>query len=252
MNLTILGTGTSKGTPELGCSCKVCLSDDLRDKRLRVSVLIQTPTQNILIDAGPDFRQQLLNANIKSLDAILLTHEHNDHIIGLDDVRPFIFRQQKPMDIYCSQRVAENLRERFEYAFREKPYPGAPSFNLNIIDADTVFTIGDLLIHPIAYWHGKMPVLGYKIKNFAYLTDIKTISNKEMEKVRGIHTLIISALHHREHHSHLTLNEALEMIKEIAPQVAYLTHLSHEMGLHQEVEQTLPPNVYLAFDGLKL
>ncbi|MEL7221500.1 MAG: MBL fold metallo-hydrolase, partial [Bacteroidota bacterium] len=228
------------------------LSNDPRDKRLRAAVLIQTPTQNVLIDAGPDFRQQLLNTQVQHLDAIFLTHEHNDHIIGLDDVRPFLFRKQKPMRIYCSQRVADDLKVRFAYAFAENPYPGAPRFDLQIINEKTKLSLDDLRIEPIAYWHGQMPVLGYKINDLAYLTDIKAISAAELDKVRGVRTLVISALHHDAHHSHLNLQEALAMIDEIAPQTAYITHLSHKMGLHWQVEPSLPPGVYLAYDGLKL
>ncbi|MEM1216837.1 MAG: MBL fold metallo-hydrolase, partial [Bacteroidota bacterium] len=219
---------------------------------LRVSVAIRHAGKNLVIDAGPDFRQQTLRAKIEELDTILLTHEHNDHIIGLDDVRPFIFRQKRPMRVFCSERVAASLRERFSYAFAENPYPGAPSFDLNIIDDDTVFSWNGLDIQVVPYLHGRLPVQGFRFPNFAYLTDIRTIESAAVERVRHVDTLIISALHRMPHHSHASLDEALAIIERIAPRRAYLTHLSHWMGTHEEVSKLLPANVALAYDGLVL
>ena len=252
IKITILGTGTSQGIPAIGCDCSVCLSDDPRDKRLRVAVHIQAHGKSIVIDAGPDFRQQMLRAGIRAIDAILLTHEHNDHIIGLDDVRPFIFRMERAMPIYSSERVAKALQSRFAYAFDQDPYPGAPSFELISTEGDLDLTIDDLRVDIIHYLHGKLPVQGYRVGNFAYLTDIKTLPKASLEQLRGLDALVISALHQHPHHSHANLQEALDMIDRIQPAKAYLTHLSHKMGRHAEVEALLPPNVSIAYDGLEL
>lgn len=252
MKVTILGSGTSQGVPVIGCRCPVCVSADPRDNRLRVSILIQTGAMNIAVDAGPDFRQQMLRAGVTALDAVLLTHEHNDHIIGLDDVRPFIFSQHRAMHLFCSQQVEAELRQRFAYAFAEDPYPGAPRFQLYEIKENTPFEVAALSVLPIHYWHGTLPVTGFRIGNFAYLTDIKTIDNAELAKLRGLHTLVISALQHEPHHSHASLAEALTLISYIRPERAFLTHISHRMGLHAAVEATLPPNVHIAYDGLVL
>ncbi|MGH1434723.1 MAG: MBL fold metallo-hydrolase [Lewinella sp.] len=252
MEIIFLGTGTSQGIPVIGCSCSVCQSTDPRDNRLRVAVLLRKGNQQIVIDAGPDFRQQMLRARVTDLNAVLLTHEHNDHIIGLDDVRPFIFRQLTPMPIYCDERVAGELRERFAYAFAEDPYPGAPRFELHPTNQKELIQIGDFDIGIIRYLHGRLPIQGYRIGNFAYLTDIKRITDKELEKLDNLQILVISALHHEDHHSHLKLKEALALIKRINPQQAYLTHLSHKMGTHQEVEKLLPKNVCIAYDQLAL
>ena len=252
IKITILGTGTSQGIPTIGCDCSVCLSDDPRDKRLRVAVHIQAKGKNIIIDVGPDFRQQMLRANIREIDAILLTHEHNDHIIGLDDIRPFIFRMERAMPIYSSARVAKELKVRFAYAFDPNPYPGAPSFELINTDERSHFTIDNLRVDIIHYLHGKLPVQGYRVGNFAYLTDIKTLPEASLEQLFGLEVLIISALHQNPHHSHANLQEALDIIESIQPIKAYLTHLSHQMGKHKEVEALLPPNVSIAYDGLEL
>jgi phosphoribosyl 1,2-cyclic phosphate phosphodiesterase len=252
MEIIFLGTGTSQGIPVIGCPCYVCQSADSRDKRLRVAVLLRKGAQQIVIDAGPDFRQQMLRAGVTELSAILLTHEHNDHIIGLDDVRPFIFRQLQPMPIYCDKRVAGELQERFAYAFAENPYPGAPRFDLHLTNQQEDFQIGDFDLRIIRYLHGRLPIQGYRIGDFAYLTDIKSIAEEELKKLDNLHTLVISALHLEEHHSHLSLTEALGLIERIKPQQAYLTHLSHKMGTHEEVEQQLPGNIRIAYDQLIL
>jgi phosphoribosyl 1,2-cyclic phosphate phosphodiesterase len=252
MKVTILGSGTSQGVPVIGCGCLVCTSADPRDARLRVSILLQAGAGCVVVDAGPDFRQQMLRAGVTTLDAILLTHEHNDHIIGLDDVRPFIFSQQRAMHLFCSAQVEGELRQRFAYAFADSPYPGAPTFQLSEIVANTPFEVAGMAVVPIQYWHGTLPVTGFRIGGFAYLTDIKTIPDEEVAKLAGLNTLVISALHHEPHHSHANLTEALAIIARIAPQRAYLTHISHRMGLHTEVEPTLPPNIHLAYDGLEI
>ena len=252
MKIILLGTGTSQGVPVIGCDCEVCRSDDPRDQRLRVAVLVRVGDLEFVIDAGPDFRQQMLRAGSAELDAVLLTHEHNDHIIGLDDVRPYIFRQERPMPVYCSQRVATELQNRFAYAFASNPYPGAPSFDLHITDGKDSIKLHQHDIQIIHYLHGKLPVQGYRIGNFAYLTDIKTLPEEELPKLQGLDVLIISALHHSRHHSHANLEEALAMIERIRPRQSYLTHLSHQMGKHAEISKTLPAGVAIGYDGLEL
>ena len=252
MKVTILGTGTSQGVPVIGCSCEVCTSIDTRDQRLRCSILIEVDEQQILVDVGPDFRQQMLRTNISNIDAILLTHEHNDHIIGMDDVRPLNFLHQKHMPVYAVERVQEELKKRFSYIFDVDPYPGAPRITLHSIEANQAFQIGKTNINPIEIYHGQLPILGFRIKDFTYITDAKTITKKELEKVKGTKILILSALHHSRHHSHLNLEEALEWIEEIQPEKAYLLHISHRMGRYEEVSKTLPEGVQLAYDGLEL
>lgn len=252
MKIRFLGTGTSQGIPVIGCECPVCISDDPRDERLRCAILLKINKQHLVIDIGPDFRQQMLRAKINRLDAILLTHEHNDHIIGMDDVRPFNFFSRKDMPVYARSRVQEDLKKRFPYIFSDHPYPGAPSVILQNIDTNDPFQIGDTTIIPIDALHGKLPVLGFRIGNFTYLTDIKTIKDSELAKIKGTELLVISALHQHQHHSHLNLNEALEIIQKIKPTQAYLTHLSHKMGSHKSVEALLPPNVSIAYDNLEI
>ena len=252
MTVTILGTGTSQGVPVIGCDCLVCRSDDPRDKRLRTAALLQAGGQHIAIDCGPDFRQQILRTGIHSLDAILLTHEHNDHIIGLDDVRPFNFMNWSDMPVYATGRVLSELRRRFAYVFDEHPYPGAPMIQLREISKEHPFSVGGLRVTPVEVMHGRLPVLGFRVGAFAYLTDVRTISEAEMEKLYDLDVLVLSALHHREHHSHLNLEQALALIERLQPQRAYLTHMSHRMGRHAEINPTLPSGVELGYDGLQI
>lgn len=249
----MLGTGTSQGVPVLGCDCRVCRSADPRDQRLRTAALVQWGATTVAIDCGPDFRQQLLRAQIDHLDAIVMTHEHNDHLVGLDDVRPFNFKQQRDMPVYAHPRVQVQFRERFAYVFKDKNrYPGAPMVQLITIDKEAGFSIGGLSFQPVEVMHGNLPILGYRIGNAAYLTDVRSIAPAERAKLQNLDLLLISALHHTEHHSHLNLEQALDLIAELAPQQAYLIHMSHRMGLHAEIETQLPPGVGLGYDGLQL
>jgi len=252
VTVTLLGTGTSQGVPVIGCDCAVCRSDDQRDKRLRTAALLEVAGRRVAIDCGPDFRQQMLRAQVHSLDAILLTHEHNDHIIGMDDVRPFNFMHWTDMPVYASGRVISELRRRFAYVFAEQPYPGAPMIRLEEISKEHPFEVGDLQVTPVEVMHGRLPVLGFRVGAFAYITDVRTISDAEQEKLRDLDVLVLSALHHREHHSHLNLEQALALIDRLRPRRAYLTHMSHRMGRHAEINPTLPPGVELGYDGLRI
>ncbi len=226
------------------------MSEDPRDQRLRSAALIQVADKNIVIDCGPDFRQQMLREHIHSLDGILITHEHNDHIIGLDDVRPFNFMTRRSMPIYATERVQQELRERFAYAFAANPYPGSPSFQLITINKEKSFIATGIPIIPIEVLHGKMPILGFRIGDITYLTDVKFIPEIEMAKISGTKVLILSALHQHAHASHMNVEEALAMAALLQPEQTYLTHMSHHMGLYQEISKTLPPGVNLAYDGL--
>jgi phosphoribosyl 1,2-cyclic phosphate phosphodiesterase len=251
LKITFLGTGTSQGIPIIGSDHPVCLSKNPKDKRLRVSVLIEWNGFSYVIDCGPDFRQQMLRVNCKHLDGILLTHEHNDHVAGIDDVRPFFFRQGD-MPMYASYRVFESLKKRFDYIFTNgKKYPGVPNFIEKIIDT-TPFELAGKTIIPVEVMHGNLPVLGFRIDNFAYLTDVKTIAAQELKKLENLEVLVISTIRHKPHHSHLNLNEALTLIQQIKPKKTYLTHISHLLGFHDEVENALPKNIFLAYDGLVL
>jgi len=251
MQITFLGTGTSQGIPVVACNCEVCNSKDSRDKRLRTSALLEINGTCLAIDAGPDFRQQMLRENVKNLDAILLTHGHKDHVAGLDDVRSYNWAMQKPMDIYASAETHKVVKTEFSYAFGENRYPGVP--NLNLIEIDNQpFKIFSEEIIPISAFHNKMPVFGFRIKDFVYITDANFIPENELEKLRGTKVLVLNALRKKKHISHFTLDEALEIIDRIKPQSAYLTHLSHQMGFHNDVEDELPSQVHLAYDGLKL
>jgi phosphoribosyl 1,2-cyclic phosphate phosphodiesterase len=249
---TILGSGTSQGVPVIACDCRVCSSHDPKDKRLRSSLLIELEGKNYVIDAGPDFRQQLLRSGIKHLEAVLFTHEHKDHIAGLDDVRAFNYRQGKPMDIYCTESVEIALNREFHYVFSKDRYPGIPKLKLHRITLESFELQAGYTVVPIEVMHYKMPVTGYRIGGLTYITDAKTISVEEMNKVKGTEVLIINALHHSPHLSHFNLTEALEFIDQVSPKRAYLTHISHLFGRHEEIERILPPNVFPAFDGLQL
>lgn len=248
IKVTLLGTGTSQGVPVIGCECEVCTSVNTRDKRLRTSVLVSSLTHNIVIDTGPDFRQQMLREQVKSLSGILITHEHNDHVIGLDDVRPFNFRQKMAMPIHATKRVLSELKVRFPYVFEKNPYPGAPSIDLMEIQNDESFRVGGIPFLPIQVMHGRLPVLGFRIGDLTYITDAKTIAPEELEKIKGSRILVLNALHHQEHHSHLNLEQAIELITQINPQQAYLTHISHKMGLAAQLNHSLPQNISLAYD----
>ena len=250
IKLTFLGTGTSQGVPVIACNCDICTSRDSRDKRLRTSALIEIDGLNFIIDAGPDFRYQVLRAGVQKLDAIIFTHQHRDHIAGLDDVRSFNFKQKKAMPIYGNDLVIDQIRREFHYVFESK-YPGIPQIEINKID-NSPFSINHLPIIPIEVLHHKLPVLGFRFKELTYITDANTISPEEMEKIYGTKVLVINALQKDDHISHFTLQEALEVIEEINPQQAYLTHISHNMGLHEVISEELPSNVYLAYDGLSV
>ncbi len=249
---TLLGTGTSQGIPVIGCDCAVCASTDVRDKRLRAALLVQSSTTNVVIDTGPDFRQQMLREGISNIDAVLLTHEHKDHIAGMDDVRPINFRYKKDMPVYATEGVQTAVRREFKYAFEAAPYPGVPRFLLHTIDKNSEFTVGDISFRAIEVLHYKLPVLGFRIQNFAYVTDAKTIAKEELDKLIGVKTLIINTLHNYNHIAHLTLEEALVIIDYLKPERTYLTHLGHLCGTHSDFERLLPPNVFLAYDGLKI
>lgn len=251
MKFSFLGTGTSQGVPIIGCSCPVCTSTDSRDKRLRTAALIESNGTVIALDAGPDFRQQMLLANVKKLDAILLTHEHRDHIAGLDDVRAFNFLQKKPMDIWGEARVLEAIQNEFSYVFADYKYPGSPEMSLHRIDGGH-FVIDGIEIIPIRAYHYKMPVYGFRFGHLAYVTDANSIPEEEMMKLRGVEVLVINALRKEKHISHFSLQEAIDLISTIKPRTAYLTHMGHQMGLYQEVQNELPANIYLAYDGLTL
>lgn len=250
--VTILGSGTSQGVPVIACGCFVCSSTEAKDNRTRSSIMINVQDENYVIDTGPDFRTQMLREKVKSLKGVIFTHEHKDHLAGLDDVRAFNYKEERPMEIYCTTQVEIALRREYHYAFSGERYPGVPKFQLTNIDLTTFKLNYDLTLIPIEVMHYKLPVLGFRFGDFTYITDAKTISETEKEKVKGTKTLIVNALHRSTHISHFNLEEALAFIEEIKPDKAYLTHISHLFGRHSEVEMILPENVFLAFDGLKI
>jgi phosphoribosyl 1,2-cyclic phosphate phosphodiesterase len=252
MLVKVLGSGTSQGVPIIGCGCDVCTSTDYRDHRLRSSIHIETEHTHIQVDIGPDFRQQMLRSKITHIDAIVLTHEHNDHIAGLDDVRPFNFRQKKAMQIYGLARVIADVRSRFAYVFDDNPYPGAPLIETHIIERRQQLHIGDLTVQCIPIMHGKMEIIGFRINNFAYICDVSEIADSEISELRGVDTLIISALHHRPHPAHLTLAQAIAYIDRVAPRAAYITHISHEMGRYDDICERLPDHIRPAIDGMEI
>lgn len=252
LKVTFLGTGTSQGIPIIGSKHPVCLSDNPKDKRLRVSVLFQWKDYNYVIDCGPDFRQQMLSNPIDNLDGILFTHEHADHTAGIDDIRPFFFRQGD-IPIYAESRTVASLKKRFDYIFaKENRYPGVPAVKINLIDKTTPFELNGLKVTPIEVLHNELPILGFRIIDFVYLTDVKTISDLELEKLKGCKILVISALRIKPHISHLNLEEAIAFAKKVGAEQTYFTHISHLLGFHEEVEQQLPENIHLAYDNLKI
>jgi len=251
MKVTFLGTGTSQGVPVIGCSCHVCTSKDPRDKRLRCSLFIEVDGTKIIVDSGPDFRQQLLTNNITDIDAIIYTHEHKDHIAGLDDVRPINYLQQKNISLYAEQRVLETIKTEFHYAFSNMQYPGLPKLDLHTIE-NKIFRIGPVEIEPIRVYHHKLPVFGFRINDFVYITDANRIEPEELEKCSSARLFVINSLRYKKHISHYTFNQALEVIATIQPKQAYLTHISHLLDTHKTVMKQLPENIALAYDGLSL
>jgi len=252
LKIYFLGTGTSLGIPIVGSDHPVCLSPNPKDKRLRTAILISVDEQNIAIDCGPDFRQQMLNAKCLKLDAILFTHEHADHTAGLDDIRPFNYRQG-PMPIYAEERVLKNLQNRFDYVFETvNRYPGAPAVQTNLIKENQPFTIGQVVITPLRALHGPLEIFGFRIKNFVYLTDVKAMSETEMLKLQNLDVLVINALRLTTHEMHFNLEEALHFITQVNPKKAYITHISHLLGFHDVVQATLSKNVFLAYDNLEI
>ena len=251
LKITFLGTGTSQGIPMIASNDPVCLSKDSKDKRLRSSVLISYKDKTYVIDCGPDFRQQMLREEVQLINGVLFTHEHADHTAGLDDLRPFCYKIGE-MPIFLDQKTLDSLEQRFQYIFsKENRYPGAPSVMSNVVKKEPFF-IDDLEITPINILHGNLPILGYRILDIAYLTDVKTISEEEKKKLKNLDVLIVNALRIESHPTHFNLQEALDFVKELKPQRTYFTHISHKLGFHEEVSKILPENVFLAFDGLKI
>ncbi|MGC8802818.1 MAG: MBL fold metallo-hydrolase [Bacteroidales bacterium] len=251
MKVIFLGTGTSQGVPVVACGCKVCQSTDPKDKRLRSSILIQKGDVNIVIDSGPDFRYQMLREKVTHLEAIIFTHEHKDHTGGLDDIRSFNYLSKRPMDVYAEERVQEALKREYAYIFAHNKYPGVPEVILHTI-TDKPFDVAGITVIPVRLLHHHLPILGFRIGNFAYLTDIKYISDEEKKKLIGCQYLVVSGLRKENHISHFSIDEAIALIKEIKPAYGYITHISHQLGFHREVEKELPEGIYLAYDRLVL
>jgi len=251
LKVTFLGTGTSQGVPIIACPCKVCTSTDTKDKRLRSSVLIETDGKVFVIDTGPDFRQQMLRENVKKLDAVVFTHAHKDHIAGFDDVRAFNYILKKKIDVYADAIVQKAIHREFPYIFDEIKYPGIPEINLHLI-SNKPFKIGKTEFIPIQLLHHKLPVLGFRIEDFTYITDANYISEEGKKKIKGSKIIVLNALRRELHISHFTFSQAIELLKELKPEKSYLTHISHQLGLHEEVEKELPDFISLAYDGLKL
>jgi len=251
LKITFLGTGTSSGVPLIGCDCAVCTSADPKDNRLRSSILVESATTTLVVDTGPDFRYQMLREKVKKLDAVVFTHPHRDHMAGLDDVRAYNFFQKMPIDIYADSLMESAIRRDFYYAFADTRYPGIPELNLISI-SDEPFIVGDIPVIPVKVWHMKMPVLGFRFGNFTYITDANRIEEEEKNKIRGSEILVLNALRKQQHISHFTLGEAVDMVQELRVPVGYFTHMSHQIGLHADIEAELPENIHLAWDGLVL
>ena len=251
MKVTFLGTGTSTGIPLIGCDCKVCNSENPKDNRTRTSIYVETEKLKLIVDTGPDFRQQLLREKIDDLDVVLFTHPHKDHISGLDDIRPINYLKNKVIDVYANEMTLNRLKLEYQYIF-ENNYPGVPQIKTHLISDNDVIKFEDIHVEVLHAMHGKMPVLGFKFNKFVYLTDVNYMSKTEIEKIEEVDILVINAIHHKKHYSHFNLEEALQFIKEVNPKKAYLIHLSHKMGLHTVIEEQLPNNVFISYDGLKL
>jgi len=249
IKVTFLGTGTSQGVPVITCECDVCRSTNSKDKRFRSSILIETKGKTLVIDTGPDFRSQILRAGVKDLDAVLYTHEHKDHLAGLDDVRAFNYKHGREMPIFATERVQKQLKQEYYYIFENHNYPGVPKIRLHEI-FDDAFYVSGVEVTPIKVLHYKLPVLGFRVGDFTYITDANYIAPEEMDKIRGSKVIVLNALRKEKHISHFNLDEALEIIKELNPEKAYLTHISHYLGKHDEVSLELPENVEIAYDGL--
>ncbi|MFK7900307.1 MAG: MBL fold metallo-hydrolase [Cyclobacteriaceae bacterium] len=252
MRVTFLGSGTSQGIPVIACNCFVCQSENPKDSRLRSSVHIQTDNnQSFVVDTGPDFRQQLLVNNIVDLDAILYTHEHKDHVAGLDDIRAFNFKYKRAIPIYAEKREMECIKQEFSYVFTEQKYPGAPEVSPQTIDEST-FSIGDTSIIPVRVSHGKLPILGYRIGDFVYITDASIITDQELEKIKGAKVVVLNAVRKELHHSHFNLEQVLSLFNKIQPEKGFITHISHLMGKHEDVSSELPENIFFAYDQLQV
>lgn len=251
MRVTFLGTGTSHGVPVIGCECEICLSKNPKDKRLRSSILIEVDDTTIVIDTGPDFRMQMLRANVKKLDAVLFTHEHKDHTAGFDDVRAFNFYSDIDIRVFATERVQTQLKKSFDYIFTKHLYPGIPKVNLITIDNEE-FDVDGVKVLPIEVMHMRLPVLGFRVHDFVYITDANAISETEQEKIRGCKVLVLNALRNEPHVSHFTLQQAIEMGRKLQAETVYFTHISHQLGFHDEVEKILPKNMHLSYDGLCL
>ena len=251
MKITFLGTGTSQGVPVIGCPCAVCQSNDARDKRLRSSVMIEDEGKCFVIDTGPDFRQQMLRANAKTLTAVIFTHEHKDHTAGFDDIRAFNYIEKKKIEVYGNSFVEKALRREYPYVFEDEKYPGVPEINFHLIENKS-FKIEETIFLPIEVMHYKLPVFGFRVKDFSYVTDANHISAKEKEKIKGSKVLVLNALMREKHISHFSFDEAIALAQELRAETTYFTHISHRLGLHKEVEKELPESIRLGFDGLEV
>ena len=251
ITITFLGTGTSSGVPMVACGCEVCTSSNVKDTRLRSSIMVQSSTTTIIVDATPDFRYQMLRKKVKGIDAVLITHPHKDHVAGLDDTRPFQFFNKKPTEVYGNKMTLEGIKNEIPYAFQELTYPGIPRINLHQISLDP-FIIGDIPIQPVLVWHHRMPVYGFRFGSFTYITDANRIEDAEKQKIKGSKVIVLNALRNEAHVSHFTLQEAIDLVKELEIPKGYFTHISHQLGLHQQVTDLLPEGIELAYDGLEI
>jgi phosphoribosyl 1,2-cyclic phosphate phosphodiesterase len=252
MKITFLGTGTSQGVPVIACECQICQSKDLKDNRLRSSVLVQTDTTSVAIDSGADFRQQMLRAKVNRLDAVVFTHEHKDHVAGMDDVRAFNYKHKKDMKVFATESVQYALKREFHYIFAANTHAGIPKVLLHTIDAESNFEIGDIPFQSIEVLHYKLPVLGYRIKDFVYITDASSIDDEQKKKIKGCKVLVLNALRKEKHIAHFNLEEAISLANDLEAEEVYFTHISHFMGLHEEVSKELPTHMHLAYDGLEI